>query len=87
MAAAGRAFAKLYPGAELRTSMSSGGSDGRYFRQAGIPTYGVNPMAQVRPADDRAHGIGERLRIDSFDKAPAFWEALLRELAAPERVQ
>lgn len=87
MAAAGRAFAKLYPGAELRTSMSSGGSDGRYFRQAGIPTYGVNPMAQVRPADDRAHGIGERLRIDSFDKAPPFWEAFLRELAAQERVQ
>ncbi len=81
--AAGRAFARLYPNAELRASMSSGGSDGRYFRQAGIPTYGVNPMADVRPADDRAHGIDERLRIDSFDKALPFWDAFLRDLAGP----
>ena len=82
MAAAGRAFASLYPGAEVRASMSSGGSDGRYFRQAGIPTYGVNPMAVTRPDDDRAHGIDERLRIESFDKALPFWDAFLRELAA-----
>ena len=82
MDAARRALATQYPGVELRPSMSSGGSDGRYFRAAGIPTYGLSPMADIRPVDDRAHGIDERLRIDSFDKALPFWEAFLRELAA-----
>jgi len=82
MDAARRVLATQYPGVELRPSMSSGGSDGRYFRAAGIPTYGLSPMADIRPVDDRAHGIDERLRIDSFDKALPFWEAFLRELAA-----
>ena len=80
--AARDAFGAVYAGAEVRPSMSSGGSDGRYFRAAGIPTYGLSPMADIRPVDDRAHGIDERLRIDSFDKALPFWEAFLRELAA-----
>ena len=82
MDAARRALATQYPGVELRPSMSSGGSDGRYFRAAGIPTYGLSPMADIRPVDDRAHGIDERLRIDAFDKALPFWADLLRELAA-----
>ena len=79
--AARDAFGAVYAGAEVRPSMSSGGSDGRYFRQAGIPTFGVNPMAQVRPVDDRAHGIDERLRIEAFDKALPFWDSFLRLLA------
>ncbi len=79
--ATSRALGALYPGAEVRPSMSSGGSDGRYFRQAGIATYGINPMAEVRPAEDRAHGIGERLRIVAFDQALPFWDSLLRMLA------
>ena len=85
--AATQAFAALYPGAELRASMSSGGSDGRYFRAAGIPTYGVSPMADIRPVDDRAHGIDERLLTTSFDKALPFWKALLHALAGPPATQ
>lgn len=81
MAAAGRAIEPLYPGAELRASMSSGGSDGRYFRQAGVPTYGVNPMPEVRSVDSHVHGIGERLRVEAFDRALPFWDAFLRDLA------
>lgn len=81
MAAAGRAIERLYPGAELRASMSSGGSDGRYFRQAGIPTYGLDPMPDVRSVDSHVHGIGERLRVESFDRALPFWDAFLRDLA------
>lgn len=83
--AARKALRTAYPDAELRTTMSSGGSDGRYFRQAGIPTYGLNPMADVRPVSDRAHGIDERLRVASFNKALVFWDALLRQVAVVPR--
>lgn len=78
-----------YPGASLTPEMSSGGTDGRYFRQVGIPTYGIGSLAQVHPDDDRMHGIDERLRLDSFGKELDFWNVLLTELAGttspPER--
>ncbi|MGV8944360.1 M20/M25/M40 family metallo-hydrolase [Thermomonas sp.] len=73
-----------YPGATLVPEMSSGGTDGRYFRIAGIPTYGVGSLLQVSPDDDRAHGIDERVRLDSFARELDFWDVLLKDLAGPQ---
>lgn len=70
-----------YRGATLTPQMSSGGTDGRYFRLAGIPTYGVGSLVQVRPDDDRAHGIDERVRLDSFARELDFWDVLLKDIA------
>lgn len=72
-----------YPGATLTPLMSSGGSDGRYFRIAGIPTYGVGSLVLVSPDDDRAHGIDERMRLDSFARELDFWDVLLKDIANP----
>ncbi|KGM52828.1 hypothetical protein N792_00890 [Lysobacter concretionis Ko07 = DSM 16239] len=72
-----------YPGATLTPQMSSGGTDGRYFRIAGIPTYGVGSLVQVDPDDDRAHGIDERVRLDSFARELDFWDVLLKDIAGP----
>ncbi|MDT0575925.1 M20/M25/M40 family metallo-hydrolase [Croceicoccus sp. F390] len=69
-----------YPGAEVMPSMSSGGTDGREFRRAGIPTYGAGSLALKRPDDNRAHGIDERVPIEAFYKELNFWDVLLREL-------
>lgn len=72
-----------YPGATLTPQMSSGGSDGRYFRIVGIPTYGVGSLVLVSPDDDRAHGIDERMRLDSFARELDFWDVLLKDIAGP----
>ena len=80
-AAVRRAVHANYPGASVVPEMSSGGTDGRYFRQVGIPTYGVGSLAQLHPDDDRMHGIDERLRLTSFDRELVFWDVLLKELA------
>ena len=69
-----------YSGVTVQPVMSSGGTDGREFRSAGIPTYGAGSLAIVRPDDSRAHGQNERLPIVSFHKELAFWDSLLREV-------
>ena len=54
------------PGAIVAPSICVGGTDGRYFRQRGIPTYGLLPS--LFDAEDLKgyHGINERLSIDNL---------------------
>lgn len=80
-----RAVHVNYPGAPVEPSMSSGGTDGREFRRAGIPTYGAGSLALVRIEDSRAHGANERLLLSSYDKELAFWDTLLRDLGSARR--
>jgi acetylornithine deacetylase/succinyl-diaminopimelate desuccinylase-like protein len=81
-----RAVRVGYPDAPVQPSMSSGGTDGREFRAAGIPTYGAGSLALVRIEDARAHGADERLPLAAFYKELAFWDTLLRDIAgAPSR--
>ncbi|MEE2877720.1 MAG: M20/M25/M40 family metallo-hydrolase [Pseudomonadota bacterium] len=71
----------IYPSAPVKPSMSSGGTDGKEFRAAGIPTYGAGAITLVRPEDFRAHGNDERLPLESFYDQLVFWEVLLKDLA------
>lgn len=70
----------LYPKAEVAPSMSSGGTDGREWRNAGIPTYGAGAIA-LGSDDRRAHGINERLPLDTYYRQIEYWETLLKDLA------
>ncbi len=76
-----KAMDATYPGVELKPSMSSGGTDGREFRSAGIPTYGAGALA-LRPEDSRAHGTDERVPIDAYLKQLDYWDFLLRDLGS-----
>ena len=78
-----RAVAVNYPGMKLDPAMSAGGTEGREYRRAGIPTYGAGSLALVRPADSRAHGIDERIPLVSFGKELGFWDSLMRQMGAP----
>ena len=80
-----RAVHVNYPGAPVKPSMSSGGTDGREFRSAGIPTYGAGSLALVRLEDSRAHGADERLPLAAFEKELVFWDTLLKDIAGPAR--
>ncbi|GAC1685834.1 MAG: hypothetical protein NVS9B3_04180 [Gemmatimonadaceae bacterium] len=59
--------------------MSTGATDGRFLRAAGIPTYGVSGIFSD-PADARAHGRDERLLVRSFYDGQAFLHRLVRRL-------
>ena len=74
----------IYPDAPVKPSMSSGGTDGKEYRAAGIPTYGAGALTLVRPDDFRAHGIDERLPLESYFEQLVFWDVLLKDLAGGE---
>ena len=75
------AVTSLHPGFPVFPEMSTGASDARPFRVAGVPVYGTNGAMVVVPTDFRAHGKDERLPIKSLDQNVAHWEIMLRDLA------
>jgi acetylornithine deacetylase/succinyl-diaminopimelate desuccinylase-like protein len=70
---------RMWPGAVVVPTMSTGATDGLYVRNAGIPVYGVS--AVFGPIDDnRAHGRDERIGVTAFHDAAQFWYELVRRL-------
>jgi acetylornithine deacetylase/succinyl-diaminopimelate desuccinylase-like protein len=65
-------------------TMSTGATDGRFLRAAGIPTYGVSGIFSV-PGEGNAHGRDEKLRVKSFYDGLEFLEQLVREVARAPR--
>ena len=76
-----KAVTMLHPGMPIAPEMSTGASDARPFRVAGIPVYGVGGEWVRVPADLRAHGKDERLPVASLDDNVKHWEILVTELA------
>lgn len=70
-----------HPGAAITPEMSTGASDGLYFRAVGVPVYGVNGAWRVRPIDERAHGRDERLPVRAFYDNVDHWTDMIRRLA------
>jgi len=83
MQAAARAVHTNYPNAVMSPYMSAGATDGLFFRAAGIPTYGVGAIF-IGDNDDFAHGLNERVPVDSFYNGLTHWRVLLTELAGPQ---
>ena len=75
------AVTTIHTGFPIFPEMSTGASDARPFRVAGVPVYGVNGAMVVVPTDFRAHGKDERLPIKSLDENVIHWEIMLRDLA------
>jgi acetylornithine deacetylase/succinyl-diaminopimelate desuccinylase-like protein len=73
-----------YPGITLQPTMSSGGTEGREYRRAGIPTYGAGSLGLVRPEDSRAHGINERIPLQSFYKEMDYWDYVVRRVGGED---
>ena len=76
-----RAVQALHPGMPVFPEMSTGASDARPFRVAGVPVYGVNGGWVIVPIDFRAHGKDERLPVEALYDNVAHWEMMLRDLA------
>ena len=61
--------------------MSTGATDGLFFRAVGIPVYGVDGSWGISPDDERAHGLDERMPVRAIYDNVLHWEIMLRELA------
>ena len=80
MKAFNRVTDTLWPGVITVPTMAVGGSDGRYLRLAGIPTYGVQGFFQDRD-DVRAHGRDERMLVRSFYEGQTFLYEFVKALS------
>ena len=65
-------------------TMSTGATDGRFLRAAGIPTYGVSGIFST-PGETNAHGRDEKLRVKSFYEGLEFLDQLVRRLGGAPR--
>ncbi|MEA3049909.1 MAG: hypothetical protein QOG84_1745 [Sphingomonadales bacterium] len=72
---------KRHPDSPIMPEMSTGASDARPFRVAGIPVYGVDGSWGVIPDDLRAHGRDERLPVKAFYEDVDHWVDMLTLLA------
>ena len=70
----------MWTGVITVPTMAVGGSDGRYLRSAGIPTYGVQGFFIERD-DVRAHGRDERMMVRSFYEGQKFLYELVKTLS------
>lgn len=70
-----------HPNAPIMPEMSTGASDARPFRVAGIPVYGVDGSWGIIPDDLRAHGRDERLPVKALYDDVDHWTDLVKALA------
>ncbi len=59
--------------------MAPYGTDGKEMRRADMPTYGVMGVF-MKDEDIFAHGLNERVPVESFYKALEYWHQMLTEL-------
>ena len=80
LAATARVTSSVWPGVVTVPYMVMGGTDGRYLREAGIPTYGVQGIF-YEAGDIRWHGRDERIGVRAFYEGQEFLYRLVKELA------
>jgi acetylornithine deacetylase/succinyl-diaminopimelate desuccinylase-like protein len=74
-----RLTASMWPGAVVTPTMSTGATDGKSLRAAGIPVYGISGM--FGDIDDiRAHGRDERIGVKEFYDGNEFMYRFIKAL-------
>ena len=70
----------MFPGVVVVPVMSTGATDGLYFRNAGIPTYGISgTFGDID--DNREHGKDERVGVKQFYEGVEFEYRLIKRLS------
>lgn len=69
-----------WEGVPIIPSMSTGATDGLFYRNAGMPVFGISGVFG-RPGEYRAHGLDEKVGVREFHESVSFWYRMLRSLA------
>ncbi len=75
------AVATRFRGADIIPRQSAGATDGAFLRAAGIPVYGLEAGWSIVGQPTGAHGLDERILIESFHGQIPIIEEMLRRLA------
>jgi acetylornithine deacetylase/succinyl-diaminopimelate desuccinylase-like protein len=76
-----RLAASMWPGVIVVPAMSTGASDAKPLRAAGIPVYGISGMFGD-PNDIRAHGKDERIAVKAFYQGVEFMYQFIKALTS-----
>ena len=82
MHAMSRVATKLMPNSTVVPAMTTGGTDARFFRWKGIPSYGFGLHSLRIPYTEYPvmfHGHNERVDTESLRLSAEMWEALCRD--------
>lgn len=79
LAAVEKITKEMWPDVPVVPVMSTGATDGLYLRNRGIPVYGVSGLFY---GDTFAHGMNERIPVESFFRGLEFLYRLTKELTA-----
>lgn len=79
MAAITRSIHRTHPGVTITPYLESGGTDGRVYRTAGIPTWATSGIF-MKPGDMFFHGLNERIPVAAFYNAIDHIHELATEL-------
>jgi acetylornithine deacetylase/succinyl-diaminopimelate desuccinylase-like protein len=71
---------KMWPGVPVVPIMQAGATDARFLTPAGIPTYGVSGLF-ADPATVNAHGLNERMHVQSLYEGRTFLMQLIKAYA------
>ncbi len=71
---------EMWPGVPLNAVMSTGYTDSRWLRNAGIPAYGVSGLFSD-PLRNGVHGLNEQIRVQDLYKGKDFLHRLVKLLA------
>jgi acetylornithine deacetylase/succinyl-diaminopimelate desuccinylase-like protein len=80
LAAVTKLTAEHWPGIPVLPTMSAGAIDGRFLRNAGIPTFGHSGLVSDI-FENRAHGKDERVSIAAYDDGVTYLYQLVKLLA------
>jgi acetylornithine deacetylase/succinyl-diaminopimelate desuccinylase-like protein len=69
------------PAMHVFPMMSTGASDGSFFRAQGIPVYDIDGSWGISPIDERAHGLDERIPVRAMYDDVLYWEMIIKALA------
>ncbi len=83
MGAVERVTAEMWPGIPVIPAMSTGATDSLYLRNVGIAAYGTSGV-MVDPADFRAHGLNERVPVQSLYDGQTYLYRLVKLLASKD---
>jgi len=73
---------EMWPGVPVIPTQSSGYTDNRWLRRAGIPTFGVSGLF-TEEGHNGVHGINEQVRVADVMASREFLYRLVKSLAGP----
>ena len=74
-------LSSMWPGLPVVPTMSTGATDGKYLRVAGLPTFGIACMF-FDMEDDRSHGKDERVAVQDFYDGVEFGYRFMKALSS-----